>query len=85
MEAIILAGGFGRRLKNKLKNIPKPMVPINGIPFLDYILQLLKNNGIERVIISVYYKSDIIIKRYNNGFDNLEIVYSRDNSPLGTG
>ena len=41
MEAIILAGGFGKRLKSKIKDIPKPMAPINGRPFLEYIMQKL--------------------------------------------
>ena len=60
MEAIILAGGFGTRLQNKLGNIPKPMAPINNRPFLDYLLGYLIKNKVKRVILSVYYQYQII-------------------------
>jgi len=85
LVAIILAGGFGTRLKNKINNIPKPMIPINGKPFLDYVFDQLIRNGIKTVIMSIYYKSEIIVERYGAFFNSLEIIYSIDNAPLGTG
>ena len=60
MEAIILAGGFGTRLSHIVSDVPKPMAPINGIPFLNYILEYLLENGITRVILAVGYKKEII-------------------------
>ena len=80
-----MAGGFGTRLKDKLKNIPKPMIPVNGRPFLDYVFELLKKNGINTVILSLYYKSNVIVQHYGDYFDDVKIKYSIDNAPLGTG
>ena len=46
MKVIILAGGFGTRLSEYTKSIPKPLAPVNNVPFLDYIIQLLINNNL---------------------------------------
>ena len=85
MVAIILAGGFGTRLKNKIKDIPKPMISINGKPFLDYVFNQLIRNDITTVIVSIYYKGEIIVQRYGRSYKGLKIIYSIDNAPLGTG
>lgn len=85
MEAILLAGGFGKRLKDITKNSPKPMVDINGRPFLDYLIKFLDESGIKKIILSVFYKADSIIDHYGNNSNGVEIVYSIDKSPLGTG
>jgi len=84
-EAIILAGGFGTRLREVLENTTKPMAPINGKPFLEYQLNYLKNFGINRVVMAVGYLSEQIINHFGNKFNNIEIVYTQENSPLGTG
>ncbi|MCF2674262.1 nucleotidyltransferase family protein [Fusobacterium varium] len=85
MEAIILAGGFGTRLSHIVSDVPKPMAPINGIPFLNYILEYLLENGITRVILAVGYKKEIIKEYYRDKYKNIEIIYSEENTPLGTG
>ena len=65
MDTIILAGGLGTRLREVVSDLPKPMVSINGKPFLDLILSLLNRCGsIERVILAVGYMADKIIERY---------------------
>ena len=56
MEAIILAGGFGKRLKSKIKDIPKPMAPVNNRPFLVYILDKLLKYNFDHIILSVDIK-----------------------------
>ncbi len=56
MEAIVLAGGFGTRLQSVVKDIPKPMAPVNGKPFLAYLLNYLRKYDISRFILSVGYK-----------------------------
>jgi D-glycero-alpha-D-manno-heptose 1-phosphate guanylyltransferase len=84
-EAIILAGGFGTRLQEVIKDVPKPMAPINNIPFLDYLLKYLAHYGIKRVVLSVGYLSDKVIMHYGNKFEGMEIVYSVEEEPLGTG
>jgi len=85
MEAIVLAGGFGSRLKEITKEIPKPMVDIDGNPFLEILLIFLKKRGIKKVILSVGYKKEYIINHFKNSFLGLEIVYSKEDKPLKTG
>ncbi|WP_066360806.1 nucleotidyltransferase family protein [Aliarcobacter cryaerophilus] len=85
MTAIILAGGLGSRLKEVVMDIPKPMANINNKPFLSYILEYLNSQSIKKVILSVGYKSDIIIDFYDKYFKDIEIVYSIENQALGTG
>ncbi len=79
-EAIILAGGFGTRLKEVVSEVPKPMAPVNGIPFLDYLIRYLKHYGIEKIILSVGHQSEKIISHYGDDF-----TYSIEKEPLGTG
>lgn len=85
MEAIILAGGLGTRLKQVIADMPKPMAPVNGIPFLTYILDYLVENGTNRVIMAVGYKWESIKRHYGSKYKDLDIVYSVENEPLGTG
>lgn len=85
MNAIILAGGFGTRLKECVSNVPKPLAPINGIPFLKILLQSIQNLNIEKIILSVGYKSDIIIEQIGSTFSNIPIEYSIEKKPLQTG
>jgi len=84
-EAIILAGGLGTRLKNVISDIPKPMAPVANQPFLLYIFKYLKQQGIERIILSVGYKFEVIDSYFGTNFDGIELVYSIENEPLGTG
>ncbi|RLD33729.1 MAG: D-glycero-D-manno-heptose 1-phosphate guanosyltransferase [Bacteroidetes bacterium] len=85
MEAIILAGGFGTRLKKLNLDVPKPMIPLGKHPFLFYLLSWLKKNGITRVILSVGYKWEIIEEYFGTSFRDIELVYSVEDEPLGTG
>ena len=85
MEAIILAGGFGTRLQSVVSDVPKPMAPINGKPFLEYILLYLKKYGINKVVLAVSYKKDIIKDYFKDYFYGINIIYSEENEPLGTG
>jgi D-glycero-alpha-D-manno-heptose 1-phosphate guanylyltransferase len=84
-EAIVLAGGFGTRLKEVVKEVPKPMATINAKPFLYYLLKFLKQNGIQKVILSVGYKADVIQEYFSESFDGMTIMYSHEDTPLGTG
>lgn len=80
MQVLILAGGQGTRLKSVIRDIPKVMAPVDGKPFLDYILEKLKTDVFSRVIISTGYKSESIEDYYGSNF-----VYSKEITPLGTG
>lgn len=85
MEAIVLAGGFGTRLQSVVSDVPKPMAPINGIPFLEYILKYLQKNGVTKVILSVCYKWETIEGYFGNNYEGIELVYVVEDEPLGTG
>jgi len=84
-EAIILAGGLGTRLKDVIKDIPKPMAPIDGKPFLHYVFQYLTRFPIERVILAVGYKYEVIEAIFGTNYLGIEIEYAIENEPLGTG
>jgi D-glycero-alpha-D-manno-heptose 1-phosphate guanylyltransferase len=86
-EVIVLAGGLGTRLREVVKEVPKPMAEVNGKPFLDYILEYLIKNKIAKVILAVGYKHEIIKQHLsqNKKFSDLQISYSVENEPLGTG
>jgi D-glycero-alpha-D-manno-heptose 1-phosphate guanylyltransferase len=84
-EAIIIAGGFGTRLKNLVKELPKSMAPIRDKPFLAYILEHLLEYRIEKVVVAAGYRHEEIISYFGNYYKGIEIVYSIENKPLGTG
>lgn len=84
-EAIILAGGFGTRLQSVVSDVPKPMAPINDIPFLNYIFDYLKFYKIEHVVLSTSYLSEKISQYYKNEFNGIKISYTKEETPLGTG
>ncbi len=68
MQAIILAGGFGTRLQKTVKNIPKPMAPIEKKPFLFYLLSYLKSQCFTDIVISVHYLKEQIEQYLGNNF-----------------
>ena len=84
-EAIILAGGFGTRLQGVVKDLPKPMAPVNGRPFLTYILDYLIDYEYERVVLSVGYLYEKIVDYFGRKYKTLEIDYAVEEEPLGTG
>lgn len=85
MEAIVLAGGLGTRLRSMVSELPKPMAPIGEKPFLEYILKYLQKNGITQVVLSVGYKWESIKDYFGNTFENIDLIYSVEDEPLGTG
>lgn len=84
-EAIILAGGFGTRLQGVVKDLPKPMAPVNGRPFLTYILDYLIGYHYTRVVLSVGYLHEKIEAFFGPQYKSLEIDYAVETEPLGTG
>lgn len=85
MEAIVLAGGFGTRLKHVIPDVPKPMAPVNNKPFLVYLLDYLYKYNFKKVILAVGYKSFVIKEYFQNSYKEMEIIYSEEDNPLGTG
>lgn len=84
-EAIILAGGFGTRLQEVVKDLPKPMAPVNGRPFLTYILDYLIYYQYDKVILSVGYLHEKIEEYFGSQYKSLAIDYAVETEPLGTG
>jgi D-glycero-alpha-D-manno-heptose 1-phosphate guanylyltransferase len=84
-EAIILAGGMGTRLKDVIADGPKSMAPINGRPFLEYLLDYLDRWGLQRVILSVGYHKENIQDHFGEQYKSMQIVYAIEDEPLGTG
>ncbi len=85
MEAIILAGGLGSRLKAAVPDVPKPMAPINGRPFLEYLIDHWAGQGVDRFILSVGYKREIIEEHFAARYKGIEVGYAVEDQPLGTG
>jgi NDP-sugar pyrophosphorylase family protein len=86
MNAIILAGGQGARLKSVIHDIPKPMAPVNGRPFLEFLVSRLVSCGIQDIIMSVGYLHEKIIDHFGDGRKFCSsITYCVEHEPLGTG
>lgn len=86
IDVFILCGGLGRRLRRIDPHLPKPMVEINGRPFLDILLQYLSRFGFRRFILGVGYKADRIKNYYSkNKVPGAKILFSQEKTPLGTG
>ena len=85
MEAIVLAGGLGSRLRSVISDLPKPMAPVHDRPFLSYILDFLKESGVKKVVLAVGYKAKTIQDYFQNDYKGISISYSLEEEPLGTG
>jgi histidinol-phosphate phosphatase family protein len=66
-QAVILAGGQGTRLKPFTDTMPKPMIPLNNRPFLEYLVEMLKENGIEEIVFLLGYKAEKIVEHFGDG------------------
>lgn len=86
MQAVILAGGLGTRMRPITEKIPKPMIPAAGKPFLQHQVELLSHSGISDVLLLVSYLGEQIETYFGNGEQlGSRISYSYEPSPLGTG
>lgn len=85
MEAIVLAGGFGTRLREVVPDLPKPMAPVAGRPFLEILLTALARKGFSRIILSLGFMADKVIEHFGENFLGMELIYEVEDSPLGTG
>ena len=83
--AVILAGGLGSRLRSVVSDVPKPMAPINGRPFLEHQMRYWIEQGINHFVLSVGYKHQAIIDYFGSQFETASLEYAVEESPLGTG
>jgi len=85
MQALLLAGGLGLRLRSIINDRPKPMALIEGKPFLEYVIKELYNNNIKDIIIAVGYKGSMIEEYFKDGSSyGMNIKYSYEETQLGT-
>lgn len=89
MQAIILAGGLGTRLRSVVSDRPKPMALVNNKPFLEHLIDNLVKYNYTEIILAVGYKYKYIFDYFNNinyeNKNNIKLYYSIENQPLGTG
>ncbi|MFT3750598.1 MAG: nucleotidyltransferase family protein [Agriterribacter sp.] len=84
-EAIILAGGLGTRLRSAVPDLPKCMAPVNGKPFVEYVINNLRNQGIQKFVFALGYKSEAFDDFLNTLLAEHEYAISLEDEPLGTG
>jgi len=86
MEAILLAGGLGTRLHTVTGDrYPKSLAEVDGRPFIHYVIKYLESMGVNRFIFAVSHHAQMIIDSINNEFPELDVAFSIEKEPLGTG
>jgi NDP-sugar pyrophosphorylase family protein len=86
LQAVIMAGGMGTRLRPLTEELPKPMLPVGGRPLLERIVEQLQKAGIRRVTVTTHYKPEKIIEHFGDGRAfGVELTYVNEHQPLGTG
>lgn len=86
MNAVILAGGAGTRLREVVRERPKPMAFVGERPFLEYVVVQLHHWGFRNIVLAVGYKGEMIEAHFNSGDRwGVRIKYSNEDRPLGTG
>lgn len=85
ITAAILAGGLGTRLRSSVMDRPKVLAPVAGRPFLAYLLEQLNSAGLDRVILCTGYRAEQVKDTFGDSHGRLQLVYSPESAPLGTG
>lgn len=86
MQAVIMAGGKGTRLRSITGDeIPKPMAPVSGKPILQWQVETLRDQGVDRILLVVGYQGQVIVDYFGDGADfGVSITYYQEKEPLGT-
>ena len=86
LQAVIMAGGVGTRLRPFTEDLPKPMLPVGGKPLMERVIEQLRQVGIRRVNLTTHYKPEKIIEHFGDGSAfGVELNYVNEEHPLGTG
>ncbi len=85
MQAVVLAGGLGTRLRSVVPDLPKPMAPVAGRPFLAWVLDRLVESGFESAVLAVGYRHEAIRDHFGDDYRGMALRYSVESTPLGTG
>lgn len=84
-QAVILAGGLGTRLRAVVSDVPKPMAPIDGVPFLEHLMSFWIDQGVTSFVLSVGYRWETIRDHFGTSFRDAKVEYAVEEIPLGTG
>lgn len=85
MQAVIMAGGQGTRLRPLTSNQPKPMVPVVNRPIMEHIVELLKRHGLKKIVVTLQFLPTVITNYFDDGSSwEVEMSYVTEESPLGT-
>lgn len=84
-EIMILAGGMGTRLRSSVPDLPKVMAPVDGKPFIYFVIEHLRSQGISKYIFLLGFKSEIVISYLDKHYPDLNKIYVVEDQPLGTG
>ena len=86
MQAVIMAGGLGTRLRPLTDDLPKPMLPIGGKPLLEHIVGRLHDSGISQIVVTTHYLPQKIVEHFGDGHEfDVALEYVNEDQPLGTG
>lgn len=85
IPAVILAGGLGTRLRSAVPDRPKCLAPINGRPFLAWLLDYLSDAGVRRAVLCTGYLGAMVQEAFGSRYGQLSLWYSQEPAPLGTG
>ena len=83
--AIILAGGLGTRLRSAVPDLPKPMAPVGGRPFLEHLMDYWIDQGVKQFILSVGYMKEVVMGHFGTSYRKIPLTYAVEKEPLGTG
>lgn len=86
LQAIVMAGGQGTRLRPLTEEVPKPMLPVGGRPLMEHIIEQLREVGVRKVNVATHYQAEKIVDHFGDGSGfGVEISYVNEETPLGTG
>ena len=85
ISAVVMAGGFGKRLYPLTENLPKPMLPIQGRPLLELVVERLARSGIKNIRVATHFKPEVIMDHFGDGMNfGVNMNYVHEETPLGT-
>ncbi len=85
LQAVVMAGGFGTRLAPLTEHTPKPMLPVDGRPLIEHVVEQLRATGVKKINISTHYRAEQIMGHFGDGSDfGVDISYIQEDTPLGT-
>src|SRR4051812_20858334 len=84
MQALVLAGGEGTRLRPLTLTVPKPVMPLAGRPFLSFMLDWLRGHGVDEVLLSCGFLAHAVADVLGDEFEGMRLIYVNEDSPLGT-